>query len=107
MFKESAEGKQVRERPTNQQHFPKHLPTLHASDRMKDAFSEPPLVAYRRDANLEDILVHKKQQNVLLEAEQKWTMRRAEMCDLPVQDRGRLVRGRGQQQVHHEEQCWL
>ena len=40
--------------------FRKHLPTLHASDRMKDAFPEPPLVAYRRDANLEDILVHKK-----------------------------------------------
>jgi len=36
------------------------LKTLHASDRMKDAFPEPPLVAYRRDANLEDILVHKK-----------------------------------------------
>ena len=27
---------------------------------MKDAYPEPPLVAYRRDANLEDILVHKK-----------------------------------------------
>jgi len=26
---------------------------------MKDAFPEPPLVAYKRDANLEDILVHK------------------------------------------------
>jgi len=38
----------------------KHLPTLHTFDRMKDAFPEPPLVAYRRDANLEDILVHKK-----------------------------------------------
>jgi len=35
--------------------FLKHLPTLHASDRMKDAFPEPQLVAYRRDANLEDI----------------------------------------------------
>jgi len=40
--------------------FLKHLPILHASDRMKDALPEPPLVAYRRDANLEDILVHKK-----------------------------------------------
>jgi len=27
---------------------------------MKDAFPDPPLVSYRRDANLEDILVHKK-----------------------------------------------
>jgi len=29
------------------------------------------------------------------------------MCDLPVHDRDRLVRGRGRQQVHREEQCWL
>jgi len=27
--------------------FCKHLMTLHASDRIKDAFLEPPLVAYR------------------------------------------------------------
>ena len=33
----------------------KHLPTLHVSDRMKDAFPEPPLVSYRRDANLKHV----------------------------------------------------
>jgi len=29
------------------------------------------------------------------------------MCDLPVHGRCRLFRGRGRQQVHREEQCWL
>ncbi|KAH3806716.1 hypothetical protein DPMN_135040 [Dreissena polymorpha] len=38
----------------------KHLPTLRTSDRMKKVFPEPPLAAFRRDCNLEDILVHKK-----------------------------------------------
>jgi len=38
----------------------RHLHTLHTSDRMKEVFSEPPLVAFRRDCNLQDILVHKK-----------------------------------------------
>jgi len=38
----------------------RHLHTLHTSDRMKEVFPEPPLVAFRRDCNLQDILVHKK-----------------------------------------------
>jgi len=39
--------------------FRNHLSKLHASDRIKNAFPEPPLVAHRKDANLEDILVRK------------------------------------------------
>jgi len=38
----------------------RHLPTLHRSDEMKQVFPEVPLVAFRRDSNLQDILVHKK-----------------------------------------------
>ena len=38
----------------------KHLNVLYKSDRMREVFSKPPLVAYRRDRNLCDTLVHKK-----------------------------------------------
>jgi hypothetical protein len=38
----------------------KHLGVLHRSDRMRDVFKEPPIVAYRRDKNLCDTLVHGK-----------------------------------------------
>jgi hypothetical protein len=38
----------------------KHLPVLHTSDRMKEIFPNPPIAAFRRDNNLQDILVQKK-----------------------------------------------
>ena len=38
----------------------KHIGTLYTSDRMRKIFAQPPIVAYRRDSNLQDILVHKK-----------------------------------------------
>lgn len=38
----------------------KHMPKLHTSDRMKDIFPIQPILAYKRDNNLQDILVHKK-----------------------------------------------
>jgi hypothetical protein len=38
----------------------KHLPELHSSDRMKEIFPNPPIAAFRRDNNLQDILVNKK-----------------------------------------------
>lgn len=34
--------------------------TLHQSDRMKEVFPDVPIVAFRRDSNIQDILVHKK-----------------------------------------------
>jgi len=72
--------------------FRKHLPTLYASDRMKDAFPEPPLVAYRRDANLEDILVHKKHNKMFFRKQNRSGPCSVELCNLPVHDRRRLVR---------------
>jgi hypothetical protein len=45
----------------------KRLRTLHKSDRMRRIFGEPPLVAYRRDRNLCDILVHGKLNRVMNE----------------------------------------
>jgi len=38
----------------------RHRPTVHRSDEMKQVFPEEPLVAFRRDSNLQDILVHMK-----------------------------------------------
>lgn len=34
--------------------------TLHKSERMKSVFDKKPIVAFRRDTNLQDILIHKK-----------------------------------------------
>ena len=38
----------------------KHMGVLHQSERMRQAFDSPPMVAYRRDRNLCDTLVHGK-----------------------------------------------
>jgi len=38
----------------------KRQKTLQKSDRMKNIFAATPILAFRRDANLQDILVHKK-----------------------------------------------
>ena len=43
----------------------KHLPVLHRSERMAKAFQTPPIVAYRRDKNLADTLVHGKTNRAL------------------------------------------
>ena len=38
----------------------KHLDTLYNSEEMKQVFSQPPIVAFRRDKNFKDILVQEK-----------------------------------------------
>jgi hypothetical protein len=38
----------------------KNMRVLHRSERMRNVFQKPPLVAYRRDRNLGDMLVHGK-----------------------------------------------
>ena len=43
----------------------KHQTTLHQSDRMREIFKEPPLLAYRRDRNLCVVLVHRKTDKIL------------------------------------------
>ena len=40
------------------------MPLLHKSPDMQQIFNEPPLTAYRRDRNLNDILVHGKQNRI-------------------------------------------
>jgi hypothetical protein len=38
----------------------KHEATLYRSDRMREVFPSPPMLAYRRDQNISDLLVHSK-----------------------------------------------
>ncbi|XP_071153747.1 uncharacterized protein [Mytilus edulis] len=38
----------------------KNLKILHQSERLKKIFPDPPIVAFKRDNNIKDILVHKK-----------------------------------------------
>ena len=41
-----------------------HMPLLHKSPDMQQIFNEPPLIAYRRDRNLNDIIVHGKHNRI-------------------------------------------
>ena len=41
-----------------------HLPLLHKSSEMQQIFDKPPLVAFKRDRNLTDILVHGKHNKI-------------------------------------------
>ncbi|MCG7879722.1 MAG: GIY-YIG nuclease family protein [Candidatus Thiodiazotropha endolucinida] len=43
----------------------KHITTLHKSENLRTVFPDPPLVSYRRGRNLQDILVHRKHNNIL------------------------------------------
>ena len=43
--------------PTFQSITKRHLTILHASERLKEAFPLPPLIAFRRPRNLRDLLV--------------------------------------------------
>jgi hypothetical protein len=38
--------------------------TLHRSEELKESFPTPPLVAYRRDQNLQEIIINKKHNNM-------------------------------------------
>ncbi|KAK3108921.1 hypothetical protein FSP39_018704 [Pinctada imbricata] len=40
------------------------LTTLHKSERMREIFPIPPIIAFRRDKNIQDILVHKNHNNM-------------------------------------------
>jgi hypothetical protein len=66
----------------------KHMKILHKSERMQQIFAEPPLVAFRRDRNLEDVLVHGKLNRVLKVTEAK--CEQCKVCDIistaPISD---------------------
>jgi len=43
----------------------KHIGTLHQSEKMQEIFKDPPIVAFRRDRNLCDSLVHGKTNKIV------------------------------------------
>ena len=82
----------------------KHLRTLHKSDRMKEVFDEPPLVAFRRGQNLQDILVHKKL-NKVLRTEDSGCHDGCRTCLILM--KGPIVdtEGKGAYNGHHTQTC--
>lgn len=58
----------------------KHLPELHTSDRMKEIFPNPPIAAFRRDNNLQDILVHKKHNKLFFQQPNSCAPCRSKKC---------------------------
>ncbi len=48
----------------------KNMTILHQSERMQRVFEQPPIIAYRRDRNLGDILVHGKLNKILRNEDQ-------------------------------------
>ena len=59
----------------------KHTRLLHESERMKQVFREPPIVAFRRDRNLSDTLVHSKT-NRSIRNDQDNCKSNCEMCGI-------------------------
>jgi hypothetical protein len=57
----------------------KHERTLHRSERMQKVFPESPLLAYRRDRNICDVLVHTKTNRALQATRKSCT---CDMCSL-------------------------
>ena len=58
----------------------KHLKILHQSDRMKTVFTAPPLLAFKRDRNIGDLLVHGKYNKVMRQAGQEASECECEVC---------------------------
>ena len=68
----------------------KHIRVLHRSDRMKEVFDEPPIVAFRRDKNLCDTLVHGKTNKAIKVVGTSACKANCELCgmisDHPIMD---------------------
>ena len=61
----------------------KHQATLHKSERMREVFGKPPLLAFRRDKNLCDVLVHRKTDTILGQKEENCA---CDVCESIVKD---------------------
>ena len=57
----------------------KHFNVLHRSDKLKEIFPTAPLIAYKRDKNLCDVLVHAKT-NKLVQSFDGDCSKNCEMC---------------------------
>ena len=61
----------------------KHQATLHKSERMREVFDKPPLLAFRRDKNLCDVLVHRKTDKILGQKEENCA---CDVCESIIKD---------------------
>ena len=61
----------------------KHQATLHKSERMREVFDKPPLLAFRRDTNLCDVLVHRKTDKILGQKEENCA---CDVCESIIKD---------------------
>ena len=66
--------------PNIQQILHERLPILHRSSRMKGVFPSAPMTAFRRDTNLEDMLVHTKHSKLLEKDQPDKCARKCAVC---------------------------
>ena len=89
-----------------------HLNLLHKSDRMKTIVKAPPLVAFRRDRNLGEILVHGKHNKVFKSTEENtnadYFLKKCKICLRILNDS--IIKGTDQTDItvknHDACQTW-
>ena len=59
-----------------------HMPLLHNSERMQHILEEPPLVVFRRDRNLSDILVHGKHNKIFKNRDEDHGCSKQKACSI-------------------------
>ena len=68
----------------------KRMDILHHCDNMKKVFPDPPIIAYRRDRNLSDIIVHGKLNKVtknMTKEEPKICEKKCDVCQIMRKDK--------------------
>ena len=80
----------------------KHQDTLYMSERMQEVFAKPPLLAFRRDKNICDTLVHGKTNRALKTAEKHCA---CECCGKLVRNEIRDTTGAKFYHVQEEVDC--
>ena len=77
----------------------KHMDVLYRSGKMREVFQEPPIVAFRRDRNLCDTLVHSKTNKVFQPDVPRWMREMPADCKGPGQQHFRRL-------LIHSSQRW-
>ena len=56
------------------------IPILHRSNRMKEIFPQAPITAFRRDQNLQDILIHRKHNKIIQKTRNNKCEKKCAIC---------------------------
>ena len=80
----------------------KHQSTLHQSERMREIFKEPPLLAFRRYRNLCDVLVHRKTDKILGQKEEQCA---CDICKSIIKDNVPDTKGEKHYNVIKDATC--